>query len=479
MVSPPGLLRTKSTATKRTQTTKTKKVKNSQTPQKVSPASGLKAKSSSVQKKAPVKEMNKHVSRFVESILDPDRIQVGYPGNTYGTLTAPQKIAISAANYSADGDVSLYISDNPLVPARFSVRAPLAFEVGFGPFLTIIQPVESSLPSFIDIIYPLEVGTDFTLFSAPVTFSDHETLPGYHASVNTNAMIINVAHNRGVDGLIITWHRTSAGAYSESAVNVVTNADNTNVTVPVGATAFGFKLQCYSEYIGTFIFSQAGAGGHALTIGNHSSFTRKYAIPDYKAMNIDRARLIGCKSWIKYLGGDLENAGRIAAAQFPPGTFPVMFEGNSTYEQILSANIRGTHDGAFKHGCVSRYIAPNPFNYELNSRATRFGDNGFIVHNWTSDPAHPQPYRIAINIALEYTSRITFVKREPPPWASPVQLSGAIEILNKMQVITENPNHELVTRLWDKLKRTAVKVATSEKLWYSIAEVGLGALAVV
>lgn len=427
----------------------------------------------------PAHESRQHVDNFVNSVLDPDKTQHGYPGNSYATLTSPQVISISGQTYSDDGDVSLYVSANPEIPAAFSARESRHFGASEAPVTMVHQPIEIISVGRIAFVYPLSIGTEFVLFAAPVTSTNVPPFPGYHATISLNSCQFRASYEYGTWGVLSVLTRNTPGAVTAQQIDIEPSTDQVLFNLPNGTTAFGFVFESHTTTVGRIILSTNGGGSHGITFGNHSSFCRLYPIPDRGGMDIQRARLIGAKTWIKYLGSSLENAGRIAAAQFPPGTYPTMFRGTNTYEQIISANIRGVHDGSFKEGCVSRYIQPNMQDYELNSAPSRFGESGIIVHTWSSDPLHPQPYRITIHLCIEYTSKLTFVKREQPPWASPNELSAAVEILNRMQVITENPSHDYVVKLWNKLKRSAYSVATSPKTWHTIAEVGGAALALL
>lgn len=428
------------------------------------------------------RSFNKHVDAFINTVLDPDNaLLVGYPGNTFSTQVSPQKISIQPADnlYCAEGDVSLYVTDNPEVPVAFSNRASVAYTSPNSPAWSITQLVEVTTTKNVPVIYPISFTNEFALFAAPVTFTNVDPKPGYHVAISANAMAVSVTFPVGNMGKVEHWHRDAGGLYVEQHSDLLMNDSNKQFSIPAGATAFGFIITLTHTSVARFVFTSNGGGAHGMTFGNHSSFCRKYAIPDLSNMKIERARLLGAKTWIKYLGNDLNNAGRLVAAQMPPGTFPAQFRGATLGDQIVTSKVKGLYDGAFKDGCVSRYVAPCPQNYELNAPPSLFGANGILVHNWNSDIGNPQRYRITVDLALEYTSPLTFITRAMPPFARPGELATAIELLNKMQVITENPSHDLVTRLWDKLKHAAAAVAASPKVWYTIAEVGGAALAVL
>lgn len=154
-----------------------------------------------------------------------------------------------------------------------------------------------------------------------------------------------------------------------------------------------------------------------------------------------------------------------------------MFPGDSTYAQILSSGIALKHVGHFKEGCVARYILPLAADYSLSSLPKRYGENGYTVINWSSSSTIPQPYTITSTVLVEFTTHLTFVVRSMPAFAEPNQIADAVAILNRMQQISDNPVHELISKLWDKLKVKAGKVLTSRETWYTLAE--LGALALV
>lgn len=430
------------------------------------------------------RSFNKHVDAFINTVLDPDNaLLVGYPGNTYSTQVSPQKISIQPLEgelYSEDGDVSLYVTDNPEVPVAFSNRASVTYASQNSPAWSITQLIEVTTTKSLPVVYPISFTNEFALFAAPVSFTNAVSpLTGYHVAVTTNPMSVNISFPVGNMGKIEYWHRNTAGAYVEQHTDLLMSDNNKQIQIPVNSTAFGFIITLTHTSVARFVFSSNGGGTHGMTFGNHSSFCRKYPIPDLASMKIERARLLGAKTWIKYLGNDMNNGGRMVAAQMPPGTFPTQYRGATLGDQIVSSKVKGLYDGAFKDGCVSRFVAPTPQDYELNAPPSLFGANGILVHNWNSDSVNQQRYRITVDIALEYTSPLTFIARQMPAFARPGELATAIELLNKMQVITENPNHDLVTRLWDKLKHAASAVAASPKVWYTIAEVGGAALALL
>lgn len=327
-------------------------------------------------------KMAANIDKFVKSLIDPDILIGQFPGNTYQTTVAKQQIVVSGNTYSADGDVNIYQSNDGLTPMCISNRAALAVGTGTAQSLTLVQPVSASAGSE-PVVEPIQYGPNYVLFSHPVTFSNNATLPGYHFDVATAGLTVTMTTGIGMVGNFTWWHRAGA-AYVGATSQIVASVSSYNFSIPTGSTAFGCTVEITQANGQPLYFTTPANPGSSLTFGNHASFTLRYSIPDRQAMSIERGRLLGNKVFLKYDGGVLNNGGGLAAAQFPPGTNPSQFPGNTTYSQILASGIPLLHSGHFRDGCVSRFIQPQASDYSLSSAPLRFGANGYTV--LTGDP---------------------------------------------------------------------------------------------
>lgn len=420
-------------------------------------------------------KMAENVDKFAKSLMDPDLHYAQFPGNPFPTTVARQQITIRGNTYSADGDVSCYISNDGLTPICFSTRAALQATTGTASSMIWTQPVSPTAGSEV-LVEPMQYGSNHVLFSHPVTFSNASTRPGYHFSVSVQTLTVTVNTGLGMDGSFDWWYRNGT-VHTSASTSFSPSTASYNISIPIGSTAFGGSFTINNANGNAILLTTVKNPTAEITFGNHSSFTLRYAIPDRAAMQLERGRILGNKVWVKYDGGQFNNEGALAAAQFPPGVNPSMFPGDSTYAQILSSGIALKHVGHFKEGCVARYILPLAADYSLSSLPKRYGENGYTVINWSSSSTIPQPYTITSTVLVEFTTHLTFVVRSMPAFAEPNQIADAVAILNRMQQISDNPVHELISKLWDKLKIKAGKVLTSRETWYTLAE--LGALALV
>jgi len=419
---------------------------------------------------ADFKRMLEHTDTFVHSLIDPDRHMAGYPANGFPTTVSRQTISVKGNTYSSDGDVSLYISNDGLAPLCVSNRASLNVPTGSADSLTLVQPVSASAGTEY-IVEPIQYGSNYVLFSAPVTFTGTPTLPGYHFSVSNVGLTVIFTHGIGMVGKIDWWHRNAGGFITNVTNAVAAQNSSLNISIPSGSTAFGGSFSITQANGQPITFCTAPNPGSVLDFGNHSAFTRRYAIPDRSRMDIERARLLGNKVHLKYDGDNYQNGGALACAQFPPGTNPSQYPGDSTYDQIISAQIPLAHIGHFKDGCVARFVQPTAHDYALVSLPKRFGENGYTVMNFRSVSVSPQPYSITCVVTVEFTSHLQFIPRFKHAYAEEQIVLDAIALLNITQMISDNPIHELVSSLWDKVKKNAGRALTVGEQWFKIAAI--------
>lgn len=419
--------------------------------------------------------MRENVNSFVNSLIDPDISLCQFPGNTFDTTVSKQIITIKGNTYSSDGSVSCYISNDGLTPICFSYLDTLIATTGTAQSMILSQPVSPASGTEY-LVEPIQYGSSHVLFSHPVSFTNASTRPGYHFSVTVQTLTVTVNTGLGMEGTFNWWHR--AGMIHQSAtVSINASQSSYNITIPVGSTAFGGSFEISNANGQTILLTTPRNPTSEITFGNHSSFCLRYAIPDRANMNLERARLLGNKAWVKYDGNSVDNEGALAAAQFPPGVNPSMFPGDSTYAQILNSGIPLKHSGHFKDGCVARFVQPLSTDYSLTSRPKRYGENGYTVITWSSSSLKPQPYTITSSVSVEFTSHLLFIPRVRPGYAEPDMIADAIAIVNQMQLISDNPVHELIRSLWDKLKKEAGHILTSRDTWYTLASMGIAAIA--
>lgn len=78
---------------------------------------------------------------------------------------------------------------------------------------------------------------------------------------------------------------------------------------------------------------------------------------------------------------------------------------------------------------------------------------------------------------MEFTSHLTFITKATPAFADPVMITDALALANKIQLISENPLHSWITKLWDKAKSEAGHLLTSRGTWLTLADIGVSLLA--
>lgn len=410
------------------------------------------------------------VDKFVSSILDPDECLARYPLGKTRTATAGQVISIIGDTYSAEGFVNLYVTNDPEYPVAISALTAKTYTAGTHPALTIVQPIEAYGNQSSSVYAPLTI--DQTLvFNAPVSFADGSNAPGYHITINTSSLSFTVFHGAGLTGKLRAWHRTGGAKVYITDVNIIPTNVTSVLSIPSGSTGFGFEYVFNTNVLDRFVYTTTFNTGSEVVIGNHASYAVKKSIPDLDTLRMRQSRVIGLKSHIKFDGADLYNAGRIASAQFPPGVYPGQFKGSNAYEQIINSRVKSSYHGRFDKGAVSRFIAPHEESYLLTSEPSRFGEDGFIVMTFSSLIATPQPYEITVSVSLEFTSSSTAYPLSNPDFAQREMVNHAFRVLSTMNLHTENPLHEYVKKLWDKLKKSAKKVVTNPEAWYTIADV--------
>ena len=124
------------------------------------------------------------------------------------------------------------------------------------------------------------------------------------------------------------------------------------------------------------------------------------------------------------------------------------------------------------------FVPPSEQAYLLSAAPKRYGEDGFAVASWYSMPLQPQAYGIYLDIAVEFTTSSTAFDLKLPSYSEVEMVSEAMRVLNSMCVHTENPMHEMLSVLWDKVKHKARKIVTNPDTWFTIADVvGTAALA--
>lgn len=410
------------------------------------------------------------VDSFVSSVIDPDKHHARYPLGKTQTAVAGQVISIIGDGYSEEGFCNLYATNDPEYPVAISALASKTYPASAHPPLTIVQPIEAYGNHNTSVYAPITIEQTL-VFNAPVKFSDGTTSPGYHVTINTNTLAFIVFHGAGIQGKFRAWHRTGNAKVYITDVTISPTSVTSALNIPSGCTAFGFEYQFNTNVLDRFVYTTGYNTNSEIVIGNHASYAVKKAIPDLDTLRMRQARVIGLKSHVKFDGADLYNAGRIATAQFPPGVYPGQFKGSNAYEQIVNSRVKASYHGRFDKGAVSRFIAPNEECYLLSSEPSRFGEDGFIVMSWSSLIGFPQPYEITVSLSLEFTSSSTAYSFSAPDFTEREYMNHAFRVLSTMNCHTENPLHDLVKNLWDKLKKQAKRVVNSPEAWFTIADV--------
>lgn len=427
--------------------------------------------------------MNKNVDKLAQTILDPARSQTRCPLNLGDTSIATSQISVKgkgSAGYSADGDCNLYLFGNGEVPGYISKCASADFSGGgTAPPFTSEMAVEGAVGTAFEYQAPLFFAGADALFPAKVDFSAGSPAVGFHLEVTAAAMQVTLAHERGILGQLTWWHRTSAGAKSTSTSAFDPLNQTATYSVPAGATAFGLLITPFAPLAAEFQLLQPGGGSHGIKIGNHASYATRLVIPDVASIKIRRARAIGLSALLQFRGSLINAEGSVGIAQFQPGVYPTQFDGKSLYDQIVTSRTRNTYTGHIKDGGRGVFIGPNPDFYTMTQPAPRYGGAGMLAMTWNSNPAAPQNWNLLVDVVTEYTTSLAFPDKKPADFATYNQVQVMLSDLNRMQVNTQNDAHDFVLKLWDKLKRTAVEVATNPKTWYSIAEVGGTVLSLV
>lgn len=378
--------------------------------------------------------------------------------------------------YADEGNCNLYVTNDPEYPLAVSVRAAKTYLVNTHPALTITQPVEV-LGGYETKIYAPIVIDKTLLFNAPVSFQDGTYDPGYHFTVNTQNLNFTVFHGPGMSGTFTWWHRAGNVKVS-TPVTLIPTSTSFSFNYPTGSTALGFSFVLSDNTVDRFVITTTRLTGSEIVIGNHASYAQKYAIPALDNLAIRHARAIGLRAWVEFQGADLYNGGRIATCQFPPGVYPGMYPGANAYEQILNSRTRQSYHGPVKKGACFVFVPPSEQSYLLTSPPKRYGEDGFAIATWYSMPGTPQAYGIYLDMVLEYTTSSTAFDLKPPSYSELEMVSEAMRVISAMCVHTENPMHEFLSVLWDKIKHKARKIVTDPNSWYTIAEVvGTAALA--
>lgn len=413
---------------------------------------------------------------FAKCIIDPSKTSTRFPLNKCDSGLCRQRISVIGNNYCDDGSCNLYVTNDPEYPLAVSVRAPKVYLANTHPALTITQPVEVLGGAETKIYAPI-IMDKTVLFNAPVTFADGSSSPGYHFTINTAALSFTVFHGPGMSGSFTWWHRT-ANVKVPTVVQLIPTATSFLFNYPVNATALGFEFVLSDTTVDRFVITTTKNTGTEVVIGNHPSYAQKYAIPSLNSLGLRHGRTIGLRTWVEFQGSDIQNGGRIASAQFPPGVYPGMYDGANAYEQILNSRVRQSYHGHVKNGACFVFVPPSEQSFYLLSAPKRYGEDGFAMATWYSVTGNPQPYAIFVDIVLEFTTSSTAFDLQPPSYSELEMVSEAMRVLESMCCHTENPMHEMLSVLWDKLKHKARKIVTDPHSWYTIAEVvGTAALA--
>lgn len=454
------------------QPTTTLKIHQSSSSSSHPASSSPKKKKSRSRKGAPRQEEKSELQaldEFVETIIDPDKHLARYPLNKVETAVCRQNISFTGQSYSDDGSVNVYVTNDPEYPIAVSTLAAKTYNSGNHPNIVITQPVNSYGNVTQNIYAPLVIDNTL-LFNAPVNFADGTTRPGYHLTVASAPLVFTVFHGPGLVGQFNSWWRKGDGTLGTASYSINSFAVSSSVPIAVNSTAFGFDYSFLQNTVDRFTIVVGPNTDAGFTIGNHASYATKRAIPDLNTMRARQARVIGLKTHVCFEGADLYNAGRIASAQFPPGVYPGMYAGRNAYEQIRNSRMKQSYWGRFDKGAVSRFVPPQEDSFLIGPDPKRFGEDGFIVMSWYSQAGEPQPYEVNVAVAIEFTTPSTAFETKLPHFSKLEFVNHSQRILAVMCMHTENPLHDLVRTLWDKLKGKAKEVVTSPGTWFTIAD---------
>lgn len=414
---------------------------------------------------------------FAKCIIDPSKHMSRYPLNKTETGLCRQRISVIGNSYADEGNCNLYVTNDPEYPLAVSARSAKTYLANTHPALTITQPVEVLGGQEAKIYAPIVMDKTL-LFNSPVLFADGSTSPGYHFTVNSVVLTFSVFHGPGMSGTFTWWHRTAGGVKTSSSVTLIPTSTSFTFNYPTSSTALGFEFVLSDNTVDRFVITSTRLTGSEVVIGNHASYAVKYAIPALDNLALRHARAIGIRAWVEFQGADLYNGGRIATCQFPPGVYPGMYPGANAYEQILNSRCRQSYHGPVKNGACFVFVPPTEESYLLTSAPKRYGEDGYGLATWYSMPGNPQAYAIYLDIVLEYTTSSTAFDLKLPSYSELEMVSEAMRVLSSMCVHTENPMHEFLSVLWDKVKHKARQIVTDPSSWFTIAEVvGTAALA--
>lgn len=424
------------------------------------------------------KSGNSAADAFALTVLEPDKNLHRFPGNLFPTSVAPAVINVAAQSvYDSSWSANVYLSDDSITPVCITNGAAASWNGGTFPGMSVItRPQATGQHQWVSS--PGFINEKYALFSSKVSCKNGISFVGYRTSNGGAPQPVTLTVPNGMLGSVTFYRRDGVddGFTSTSVIGPGTTSITHNLAV--GTTAWGVSIECDVPASGNYLVVLAAQTASVdLTIGNHATFTKRLPIPDFAEMKATRVRTTGIKAHLRYLGDDFHNGGSLAGAQFSPDIDPSLCPGNTTQEQILSSNVPGIHRGHFKTGCVARFVGPNPEHYSLLSGPRRFGVSGYTVISWTTDPTAPQPYTLSVSLALEFVSTVVQFQKQLPQYASPDKLAATIDLLNRIQTITENPLHDLVLALWHKVSHGAKRVLSSPKTWYTIAEVAGGVAA--
>lgn len=415
-----------------------------------------------------------NVNSFAKCLLDPEKHVFRYPQNKFETNIAKQRICFLGNTYSDEGSVNVYATNDPEYPIAVSALTSKNYPANTHPAFVITQPIDVLGGTQTRVYAALQI-EQALLFNAPVAFNDGTTLPGYHMSVTGAALSLTVTHGPGISGTWTTWHRLAGAVVN---VNTTINPSSlvSTVSIPSGATAFGFSFVLSENAVDRYTIASSANTASVIDIGNHASYAYKKSIPDLVSMSIRHARVLGLRVWIEFQGSDLNNGGRIATAQFPPGVHPGQYPGRNAYEQILNSRLRQSYHGHIKNGACFLYLAPDEKSYSLQSPGKKYGEDGFAVASWYSVVGTPQPYAVFVDLVIEFTSSSTAFDSRMPAYADMEYVTEAMRTLSCIQLHTENPLHEHIMKLWEKVKGKAHQAIMNPSTWFTIAEVVGGAL---
>lgn len=399
---------------------------------------------------------DKAVDSFVRTIIDPSRHCSPYPGCTFEQTTSRQVISVDAESYGVGEDGKLlnaiYIVPQATRPIYVTTGLDYNPPAGTDAF-TGAQTLSLFANADVNFVAPLFFNDGHALWCDKIAFSDgHATEPGYRCTVSNNQMQLTIVHSSGLIGTLKFWTRSGAGAYVAANVVLSPAAVSTTVNVPVGHTAFGFAINSSVPATAAVTVNRPLGGAHTLSIGNHPAWTLGHNLPDSNRMEIKRIRLIGLTTRVTFTGNVLDNAGLIISAQLQPGTYPVEFGGNDITEQVRASQALVMNEGRFTHGANLPYVQSSADAYDLGKAPVPIADQGLGIIAWWSNTASPQSYRILVHVAVSFTSKMTAFPKTRPPYALYEKVCMAIALLQRMERATENPGHERVLALWDKLR---------------------------